>query len=133
MKPGRWEFRCQRIWPAKVAAGTAFRQQRRMDLYSVFERFRGCCPGGYPPAESDLPHCALPQSRASDGEEVSARLRVNASLRVDGQRRVRGAARSGQGDLVQQHSSLADRVEDPVLGIRVDGAVRVDGGGVDAP
>src|SRR4051794_19280265 len=81
----------------------------------------------------NLSHGASPRAGASDGVEVAAGLRVDAAYAVDREGCVGGAERSGQSDLVEQHAALSDRVEDAVLGICVDGTVRVDGGGVDAP
>src|SRR6184192_354959 len=70
---------------------------------------------------------------AADGEEMAGVLRVHAAVPTDGNRRVAGPEGELQEDLLPDRAPLRDRVEEAILAVDVDGAVRVDGGRVYAP
>src|SRR5256885_9970540 len=70
---------------------------------------------------------------AADGEEMAGVLRVDAAVPADGERRVAGPERELQEDLLANRAPLRDGVEEAILAVDVDGAVRVDGRRVHAP
>src|SRR5919204_4178178 len=74
----------------------------------------------------------LPLS-VSDDEEIAVVLGVDLPVAGERQRCVRGAERESQEDVLLQCSALIDRVEVAVFAVRVNDAVRVDRGRVDAP
>src|SRR5262249_2127870 len=69
----------------------------------------------------------------SDSKELAEVLRVDAPVLVDGDRRVRRADRLAEEEALRRLAALMDGVENTVLAVGIDDAVRVDRGCVESP